>query len=131
MLDRAYAYVNALVGDRSSIRGGAIYGTGAVPVLWAETPNFISKEEVKTLVAALTDEAKFNELSAVGFRIDGVKFMKVGSELNKVIRGKKGEMAAAAALSRKAVVMAVGQGTPAEISVAAEKMAADLSSKGF
>ena len=125
------AYVNALVGDRSSITGGAIYGKAIVPVLWAETPNFISKEEVKTLVAALTDEAKFNELSGQGFRIDGQKFMKIGSELNRVIRGKRGDMAAAAALSKKAVVITVGKGSPADISVAAEKMAADMASKGY
>ena len=124
-------YVNALVGDRLTITGGAIYGQGAVPVLWAETPNFIKPEEVKALVAALTDETKFNELSRLGFRIDDQKFMKIGSELNRVIRGKRGEMAAAAVLSKKAVVITVGKGSPADISVAAEKMAAELSSRGY
>jgi len=70
-------------------------------------------------------------MSATGFYINGVKFMKLNSELGVVIRGKQGENAAAAAFSKKALIIATGKGSPQEISNAVEKMAADLSSKGF
>lgn len=79
----------------------------------------------------LTSEAAFNELSGTGFKINGTKFMKINSELNKVIRGKAGEQAAAAAMSKKAIIFGVGKGSPQDIATAVEKMAADLASKGF
>jgi hypothetical protein len=66
-----------------------------------------------------------------GFYINGVKYMKLNSELGSVIRGKQGENAAAAAFSKKAVIIGTGKGSPQEISNAVEKMAADLASKGF
>lgn len=126
------AYVNALMGDKSVIQGAAIYGQGANPALWAaSSANFIKSEEIAALSKALTDEKSFNEMSSTGFTIGGVKFMKINSEANKIIRGKKGEMAAAAALSKKAIIIATGKGSPQDVSTAAEKMAADLSSKGF
>jgi hypothetical protein len=125
------AYVNALMGDKSVIQGAAIYGKGATPGLWASSPSFIKSEEIAALSKALTDEKSFNEMSSTGFTIGGVKFMKINSEANKIIRGKKGEMAAAAALSEKAIIVATGKGSPQDVSTAVEKMAADLSSKGF
>jgi hypothetical protein len=66
-----------------------------------------------------------------GFYINGVKFMKLNSELGAVIRGKQGENAASAAFSKKAIIIGTGKGSPQEISNAVEKMAADLASKGF
>jgi len=128
------AYITALVGDKSTITGGAIYGQGAggAPALWAaSSANFINPDEILALDQGMSHEAKFNELSGTGFKIAGVKFMKIGSELNKVIRGKQGENAAAAVYSKKAIVVAVGKGSPQDISNAAEKMATDLAGKGF
>ena len=66
-----------------------------------------------------------------GFYINGVKFMKLNSEVGAVIRGKQGENAASAAFSKKAIIIGTGKGSPQEISNAVEKMAADLASKGF
>lgn len=66
-----------------------------------------------------------------GFYVNGVKFMKLNSEVGAVIRGKQGENAAAAAFSKKAVIIGTGKGSPQEISNAVEKMAADLAAKGF
>lgn len=66
-----------------------------------------------------------------GFYINGVKFMKLNSELGAVIRGKQGENAASAAFSKQAIIIGTGKGSPQEISNAVEKMAADLASKGF
>jgi hypothetical protein len=125
------AYVNALLGDKSVMTGAAIYGQGATPALWASSPGFIQAAEIAAIASGLASEAKFNELSGTGFRINNVKFMKINSEVGKVIRGKQGEMAAAAATSKKAVIVATGKGSPQDISVAVEKMAADLAAKGF
>lgn len=63
--------------------------------------------------------------------VGGEKYMKINSEFGKVIRGKKGDQAAAAALSKKTIVVARGKASPQEVSLAVEKMAADLSNKGF
>jgi len=125
------AYVNALLGDKSVMQGAAIYGQGAAPALWASSPGFILAPEVLAIAQGLTNEGKFNELSGCGFKINNVKFMKIGSELNKVIRGKQGELAAACVMSKKAIVIAIGKGSPQDISNAVEKMAADLAGKGF
>lgn len=80
---------------------------------------------------AIKNESDFNNMSATGFYVNGVKFMKLNSELGAVIRGKQGENAVAAAFSKQAIIIATGKGSPPEISNAVEKMAADLSSKGF
>jgi len=126
------AYINALRGDGSVITGAAIYGQGKPPALWAaSSATFIKAEEVQTLATALSDQKAFDNLPANGFQIGGTKFMAIHSEAGKVIRGKKGEAAAAVALSKKAIVFAVGKGSPQDVSVAVEKMAADLASKGF
>jgi hypothetical protein len=126
------AYINALKGDGKVITGAAIYGQGAAPALWAASSSgFIQAPEIATLSSSLTNQTAFDNLSGTGFKVGGVKFMKINSELNKVIRGKQGENAAAAALSKKAIVVATGKGSPQEISAAVEKMANDLASKGF
>jgi len=126
------AYINALRGDGKVITGAAIYGQGATPGLWAaSSATFIQADEIKTLSTGLSSQSAFDNLSGTGFKIGGVKYMKLNSELNKVIRGKQGENAASAALSKKAIVVAVGKGSPQEISNAVEKMAADLAGKGF
>lgn len=49
-------------------------------------------------------------VDCAGFFINGVKFMKLHSELGAVIRGKQGENAAAAAFSKKAIIIATGKG---------------------
>ncbi len=106
--------------------------SGAAPALWAaSSASFIKADEVAALSKGLTNETAFNDLSGTGFHINGVKFMKLNSELNAVIRGKAGENAASAAMSKKAIIIGVGKGSPQEISNAVEKMAADLASKGF
>ncbi len=126
------AYINALRGDGSVITGAAIYGQGKPPALWAaSSTTFIKAEEAAGLANALSDQKAFDSLPANGFHVGGVKFMAIHSEAGKVIRGKKGEQAAAAALSKKAIVFAVGKGSPQDVSSAVEKMAADLASKGF
>jgi len=130
------AYINALRGDGKVITGAAIYGqpasAGGNPSLWAaSSATFIGPEEIKCLANGLKDQSTFDGLSGTGFKIGGIKFMKLNSELNKIIRGKQGENAAGAALSKKAIVVAVGKGSPQEISSAVEKMAADLAGKGF
>lgn len=126
------AYINALKGDGKVITGAAIYGQGAAPGLWAaSSASFIVAAEIKDLAEGLVNQGKFDALSGTGFKIGGVKYMKLNSEINKVIRGKQGENAASAALSKKAIVVAVGKGSPQEISNAVEKMAADLAGKGF
>lgn len=126
------AYINALRGDGKVITGAAIYGQGPAPALWAASnATFIGAPEIAALSKGLTVEAEFNNMSGTGFKVGGVKFMKINSELNKVIRGKQGENAAAAALSKKAIVVATGKGSPQEISAAVEKMANDLAGKGF
>jgi len=127
------AYVVAMLGDKSVMTGGAIYGHGDPPALWAaSSANFISVEEVAALHKAIKDEnGAFNQLSMTGFKINGVKYMKLNSEVGSVIRGKQGENAASAAHSKKAIIIGVGKGSPQEISNAVERMAADLASKGF
>jgi len=126
------AYINALRGDGKVITGAAIYGQGAAPALWAaSSASFIQGPEISALSRGLTNETEFNNMSGTGFKVGGVKYMKINSELNKVIRGKQGENAAAAALSKKAIVVATGKGSPQEISSAVEKMANDLAGKGF
>jgi len=125
------AYVNALLGDKSVMTGAAIYGQGATPAVWATSANFIKAEEILALSKGLASEQSFNDLNGTGFKINGVKFMKLTSEVGKVIRGKQGENASAAALSKKAIIIATGKGSPQDISNSVEKMAADLASKGF
>jgi len=132
------AYVKALIGDASLITGAAIYGRPAgnnhstAPGLWATSgATFISAEEIFALSGALHNAEKFNSMSGTGFKIGGVKFMKINSEEEKIIRGKAGEYASAAAVSKKAIVVAVGKGSPQDISNKVEKMAADLASKQF
>jgi len=130
------AYITHLLGDKSVVTGAAIYGkpasANAAPGLWATSAaTFISAEEAKSLVGGIISADAFNGLSATGFRVGGTKYMKINSEEGLVIRGKQGEYAAAAAASGKAVIIAVGKGAPQDISNRAEKMAADLKSKGF
>jgi hypothetical protein len=126
------AYINALKGDGKVITGAAIYGQGSAPALWAaSSAGFIQAPEIAALSSGLTNQLAFDSMSGGGFKVGGVKYMKINSELNKVIRGKQGENAAAAALSKKAIVVATGKGSPQEISNAVEKMAADLAGKGF
>ena len=126
------AYINALRGDGKVITGAAIYGQAATPTLWAaSSASFIQPAEVGILHKGLTNQAVFDQLSASGFKINNQKFMKLNSELNKVIRGKAGEMSAACAMSKKALVIAVGKASPQEVSGAVEKMAQDLATKGF
>ena len=125
------AYVKALTGN-GQITGAAIYGQGKPPALWAaSSASFVKAEEVTALNTALADSKAFDALSGTGFFINGVKFMKLNSELGHVIRGKQGEQAAVAAFSKKAIIIAVGKASPQEISNPVEKMAADLSAKGF
>jgi len=125
------AYVKVLIGS-GSVQGAAIYGQGKPPGLWAASSStFIKPEEVAALSTGLSDQKAFDALSASGFYIGGVKFMKLNSELGSVIRGKAGENAAAVAFSKKALIVGVGKATPQDVSNAVEKMAADLSSKGF
>uniref|UniRef100_A0A1J3CV41 Profilin n=1 Tax=Noccaea caerulescens TaxID=107243 RepID=A0A1J3CV41_NOCCA len=125
------AYVKALTGN-GQITGAAIYGQGKPPALWAaSSANFIKADEVAALNLGLSDQKAFDAMAGTGFYINGVKFMKLNSELGSVIRGKQGENAAVAAFSKKAVIIAVGKASPQEISNPVEKMAHDLSTKGF
>jgi len=126
------AYINALRGDGSVINGAAIYGQGATPALWAASSStFLKPEEIAAISKGITDQATFDAQAAGGFQVGGEKYMKINSEFGKVIRGKKGEQAAAAAFSKRAIVVARGKASPQEVSLAVEKMAADLASKGF
>jgi len=126
------AYINALLGDKSVVTAAAIYGQGAAPGLWASSSaSFISAEEVKAVSAGLTNQATFEAQAGSGFKVGGVKFMKLNSELGQVLRGKQGENAFCAAQSGKAIILVLGKGSPQDISSRAEKMAADLKSKGF
>jgi len=126
------AYINALRGDGSVINGAAIYGQGATPALWAaSSSSFLKPEEVVAIFKGISDQATFDQQAAAGFQVGGDKYMKINSEQGKVIRGKKGDQAVAAAFSKRAIVIARGKGSPQEISLAVEKMAADLAGKGF
>jgi len=126
------AYIAALLGDKSVMTGGAIYGQDAAPALWASSSaSFIKPEEVAALYKGIKNQADFDAMSGTGFYVNGVKFMKLNSEVGSVVRGKQGENAAAAAFSKKAIIIGTGKGSPQEISNAVEKMAADLASKGF
>lgn len=110
----------------------AIYGQGTPTGLWAaSSANYITEAEVQQLHDALLNQSKFDDMSAHGFKINNVKYMKINSEQGKVIRGKQGENATAAALSKRAIIIATGKASPQEVSNAVEKMAADLASKGF
>jgi len=123
-------YIKALVSG--PITGGAIYGQGKPCGLWAaSSATYIKADEVQALHNALCDNTAFEGMSGTGFKVNGVKFMKLQSELGKVIRGKQGENATVAAFSKKAVIIATGKGTPQEVGLLVEKMAADLSGKGF
>lgn len=123
------AYINALKGDGSVITGAAIFGQSEPPALWAaSSATFISGEEVATLQKGIKDTSA---VQGSGFKIGGEKYMTLHSEAGANLRGKKGEFAAAGAFSKKAIVIAVGKASPQEVSNAAEKMAADLASKGF
>jgi len=96
------AYINALKGDGKVITGAAIYGQGAAPALWAaSSASFIAAPEVAALSQGLTNQSAFDGMSGTGFKIGGTKYMKLNSELNKVIRGKAGENASSAAMSKK------------------------------
>jgi len=126
------AYVNALRGDGSVINGAAIYGQGDKPALWASSSSsFIKPEEIAAISKGISDQATFDTQSSGGFSVGGEKYMKINSEFGKVIRGKKGDQAAAAAFSKRAIVIARGKASPQEVSLAVEKMAADLASKNF
>lgn len=126
------AYVNALLGDRSVMTGAAIYGLGTPVGLWAaSSASYITQDEVQALHDALNNQSKFDELSSVGFKVGGTKYFKVQSELNKIIRGKQGENATAAAVSKRAIIIATGKASPQEVSAAVERMTNDLASKGF
>jgi len=112
--------------------GGAIYGQSEPAGLWAaSSATFIKQEEVDKLYKGIKNQSDFDGMSGTGFYVNGVKFMKLNSELGAVIRGKQGENAAAAAFSKKAMIIGTGKGSPQEISANVEKMAADLASKGF
>lgn len=95
------AYINALKGDGSVVTEGAIYGQGSPVALWATSSNFLTQDEANKLGSALANESAFNDMSGTGFTINGVKFMKVHSEVGTIIRGKKGEQSVAAAASGK------------------------------
>jgi len=126
------AYIKALLGDGKVMTGAAIYGQGATPALWASSSaSYVGGPEVLALSQGLTMQPKFDEMSGTGFKVGGTKYMMLHSEQGKIIRGKAGEFATAAALSKKAIIIATGKGTPQEVSACVEKMAADLSSKGF
>jgi len=126
------AYIAALLGDKSVMTGAAIYGQGDTPGLWAaSSASFIQPAEVLAIYKGIKNQTDFDALSASGFFINGVKYMKLHSELGAVIRGKQGENAASAAFSKKAIIIGTGKGSPQEISNAVEKMAADLAAKGF
>ena len=126
------AYINALRGDGSVINGAAIYGQAATPALWAASSNsFLKPEEITAIYKGISDQATFDAQAASGFQVGGEKYMKINSEVGKVIRGKKGDQAVAAAFSKRAIVVARGKASPQEISAAVEKMAADLAGKGF
>ena len=105
---------------------------GATPALWAaSSSSFLKPEEIANLSKGITDQGTFDTQAAAGFQVGGEKYMKINSELGKVVRGKKGDQAVAAALSKRAIVVARGKASPQEISLAVEKMAADLAGKGF
>jgi len=126
------AYINALRGDGSLINGAAIYGQGEKPALWAASSStFIQPAEIAAISKGLTDQATYDQQAGSGFLVGGEKYMKINSEFGKVIRGKKGDLAVAAVFSKRAIVIARGKGSPPEVSLAVEKMAADLASKGF
>jgi len=126
------AYINALRGDGSVINGAAIYGQGPPVALWAaSSATFLQPKEIDKLKEGIVDQATFDAQSSSGFILGGEKYMKINSEQGRVIRGKKGDQAAAACLSKKTIVVARGKASPQEVSNAVEKMAADLSSKGF
>jgi len=126
------AYINALRGDGQVINGAAIYGQGATPALWAaSSSSFLKPEEVVAIHKGISDQATFDAQAVSGFYVGGEKYMKLISEQGKVIRGKKGDQAVAAAFSKRAIVIARGKASPQEISAAVEKMAADLAGKGF
>ena len=126
------AYINALRGDGTMINGAAIYGQAAAPAVWAaSSASFLKPEEIVAIYKGISDQATFDAQAASGFMVSGEKYMKINSELGKVIRGKKGDQAVAAAFSKRAIVVARGKASPQEISAAVEKMAADLAGKGF
>jgi len=131
------AYVNALLGDGTVMTGAAIYGaadeeTKTPCSLWAaSSAHYIAQSEVQQLFDALKKQPKFDEMSSTGFKVGGVKYMKINSEVGAVIRGKQGENATVAALTKRAIIVATGKASPQEVSVAVERMAADLGSKGF
>jgi len=126
------AYINALRGDGSVITGAGIYGAAAQPSLWAASSNsLVSADELKSLYNALTNESAYNAAPASGLYVGGVKYMMINSEAGKILRGKAGENAVAIGLSKKALVLATGKGSPNDISGRVERMTADLSTKGF
>jgi len=125
------AYINALKGDQSVIQECAIYGQAAAPALWATSSQFVKAPEIAAISKGLTDKDTFDAQSGSGFIVNGEKYMKINSELNKVLRGKKGEYAVAAAFSKKTIVIGKGKASPQDVSLAVEKMAADLSGKGY
>lgn len=89
-------------------------------------------EEIAALSKGCTDQGTFDSQAANGFHVGGDKYMKVASDFSaKIIRGKKGDQAVACAFSKRAIVVARGKGSPQEVSLAVEKMANDLASKGF
>ena len=105
---------------------------GATPALWAaSSSSFLKPEEIANLSKGITDQATFDAQAAAGFQVGGEKYMKINSEVGRVVRGKKGDQAVAAVLSKRAIVVARGKASPQEISAAVEKMAADLAGKGF
>ncbi len=127
-----YVYaLNKLLENKSIIKEAAIYTQDETPALLASSLDFIKPEQILALLAGLKQQKEFDELSVNGFKIGEMKFMKLNGELNDVIRGKKDEFAAVAALSKKAVIIAIGEASPQDITLAVEGIADSLKEKNL
>jgi len=122
------AYINAL--KSAGIENAAIFGKEPFGA-WAQSGQFYQAGEIETLSAALNSQASFDNLPATGFKINGVKYMAIGSEFPSIIRGKQGENACAVVSSGKAIIVVQGKGSPQVLSGPAEKLADGLKKQGF
>ena len=130
--ENAYTDVlNKLLENKSIITKAAIYTQDVTPVLLASSLDFIKPEQILALLAGLKQQKEFDELSVNGFKIGEMKFMKLNGELNDVIRGKKDEFAAVAALSEKAIIIAIGKSLPQDMNRVVEGIADSLKEKNL
>ena len=134
MNDNKYDYVdelNKLLGDKSIIKEAAIYTQDETPVLLASSSDFIKSEQILALLAGLKQQKAFDELSVNGFKIGEVKFMRIDSMLNDVIRGKQGIFTAVAALSETTIMIAIGETLPQDMTLVVEGIADSLKEKNL